>query len=85
MKKLWKEFPNVLLNRWSRKSVQNLESISNYIAENSPFFASITIQNISNLINKLKEYPLLGRIVPEYNDKYLRELIYKNYRIVNRL
>jgi hypothetical protein len=27
----------------------------------------------------------LGRIVPEYNDKYLRELIYKNYRIVNRL
>jgi len=30
----------------------------------------------------LEQFPKLGRIVPEYNNPDLREVIYKNYRII---
>ena len=37
------------------------------------------------LIKSIPDFPNKGRIVPEYIDKNLRELIYKNYRIVYRI
>ena len=34
------------------------------------------------MINSLKQFPMFGRKVPEYSDPSLREIIYKNYRII---
>ena len=34
------------------------------------------------MINSLKQFPMFGRNVPEYSDPSLREIIYKNYRII---
>jgi plasmid stabilization system protein ParE len=36
-------------------------------------------------MKKIPSSPKLGRIVPEYNDKNLREKIYGNYRIIYRI
>lgn len=35
--------------------------------------------------DKLSDHPPLGRIVPEFNEETLRELIVGNYRIVYRI
>jgi plasmid stabilization system protein ParE len=32
----------------------------------------------------LGQFPEIGRVVPEYNKPEIRELIYRNYRIVYR-
>ena len=37
------------------------------------------------LLNSLGLFPESGRVVPEYQDKNLREKIFQNYRIVYRL
>jgi plasmid stabilization system protein ParE len=71
--------------RWSVKAAENLDSICEFIAIDSPYYASLTAQKIFNLIDNLSVFPKSGRIVPEYNNHQIRELIYKSYRIVYRL
>jgi plasmid stabilization system protein ParE len=34
---------------------------------------------------RLKEFPLSGRIIPEIKDPLCREIIYKNYRIMYQI
>ena len=39
-------------------------------------------REISIRVERLNDFPQKGRIVPEFNVKYIRELIYKSYRII---
>lgn len=70
---------------WSVNSLKNLEEISNYISLNSPLYAPFFIQKIIKSVERLKEFPRSGRIVPEFSDENIREIIFHNYRIVYRL
>lgn len=70
---------------WSHKSIKNLEEIAEYISINSPLYAPVFIQKIINSVERLKEFPKSGRIVPEFNNKNIREVIFHNYRIVYRI
>jgi len=36
-------------------------------------------------VERLRQFPRLGRVVPEYGRDDLREIIYQRYRIVYRL
>ncbi|MGE5606076.1 MAG: type II toxin-antitoxin system RelE/ParE family toxin [Bacteroidota bacterium] len=71
--------------RWSPKAIRGLQEICNYIEQDSEFYAVLFVKRIFNLINNLKEFPLSGRIVPEYYNPNLREKIFENYRIVYRI
>jgi plasmid stabilization system protein ParE len=70
---------------WSPKSADNLQSICTYIEKDSFYYASQFAKRLIALIENLPDYPERGRIVPEYNNPDLRELLYQNYRIVYRL
>lgn len=71
--------------RWSPKAVRGLQEICNYIEQNSEYYAILFAKRVFNSIINLKEFPLSGRIVPEYNNPNLREKIFENYRIVYRI
>ncbi|MEZ4821367.1 MAG: type II toxin-antitoxin system RelE/ParE family toxin [Ignavibacteria bacterium] len=66
---------------WSLKSIENLEDILNYISKNSPLYAPVCPRIISS-VDRFIDFPLSGRVVPEYNDENIREIIFHNYRIV---
>lgn len=70
---------------WSPKSIKNLEEIAEYISQDSPLYAPVFIQKIINSVERLIDFPLSGRIVPEFNKDSIREIIFHNYRIVYRL
>jgi toxin ParE1/3/4 len=70
---------------WSPKAVENLDAICAFIAEDSPYYASLTANKILKLIDNLSVFPESGRIVPEYYNHNIREIIYKSYRIVYRI
>lgn len=53
-----------------------------YIFNDSEYYASNFARKLLLFIEKLKIFPHSGRIVPEYNNPDIRELIYQNYRIV---
>ncbi|KAA6337212.1 hypothetical protein EZS27_014690 [termite gut metagenome] len=52
-----------------------LKNVSDKIVRN-------LIDEIITDIEVLEEYPYAGRVVPEYEDKFVRELIRGNYRII---
>ena len=71
--------------RWSPKAVANLEDIYRFIAKDSKHYAALFIKRINIVVKAIPQFPLAGRIVPEYDDENLREKIFENYRIVYRI
>jgi toxin ParE1/3/4 len=69
---------------WSRQSVEDVESIRDYINRDSPHFAALVAQRIVDAVEHLGRFPESGRIVPEFGDPRLREVLWRNYRIVYR-
>jgi plasmid stabilization system protein ParE len=70
---------------WTIDAAASFEEVVQYIARDSPYYASEFAKRIIESIEKLQSFPQMGRIVPEYNDPDIRELIYHNYRIVYRV
>jgi len=70
---------------WSPKSIKNLEEIAEYISQDSPLYAPVFIKKIINSVERLLDFPLSGRIVPEFRTESIREVIFHNYRIVYRI
>ncbi len=66
------------------QAIKDLATLSNYIELDSGYFAKITIQKIFSAVQHLKNFPHIGRIVPEINDPNIREILYRSYRIVYR-
>ena len=63
---------------WSSPAVADLENLRDYIAHDSPYYAAIFIEKIIAAVEKIISFPLMGRIVPEYGNKNIREVIYQN-------
>lgn len=70
---------------WSPRSVQDLEDICAYIANDSLHYARIFAQKVHATIENLTNFPNSGRMVPEYQREDIREHIMQNYRIVYRV
>ena len=43
------------------------------------------VQRIVLAVEKLTNFPRLGRVVPEADEETIRDLLYQNYRIVYRI
>ena len=70
---------------WTTKAVTHLRSIYNYIANDSEMYASRFIKVLIKQTIILETFPNFGRIVPEFSDLLIREIIYNNYRLVYRI
>jgi toxin ParE1/3/4 len=70
---------------WTRRALRDLNEIGEFIARDSPRTAELYVERLFAKPNILQTMPKAGRIVPEKNDRALRELIMGNYRIVYRL
>lgn len=68
--------------KWTNNALEELDDIANYISKDSLKYAQILIKQIYEMISHLEQFPKFGRKVPEYNDPNLREILYKNYRII---
>lgn len=70
---------------WTKSAFLNLESIKNYISQDSEYYAVELIEKIFGAVEKLSAFPRLGREVPEIKKENIREIIYGNYRILYRI
>ena len=60
-------------------------SIRDFIARDAPGYAQVVVDRIFESAERLAEFPLLGRIVPEFEQAELREVILGVYRVVYRV
>lgn len=75
MEKKW----NVL---WTENSVEDLVAIKRFISQDSTDRAESWVQELYDAGISLAVLPMRGRIVPEFNQENLRELLIENYRLV---
>ena len=54
---------------WSSRAAQDLDSITEYIAADSPAYAGVVLKNIVNQTRILARFPQAGRKVPEFDDE----------------
>ena len=70
---------------WSPLAVERMTEIKDYISRDNPTVALKWAQAVFDKIENIQEFPFMGRIVPEANRKEIRELLFKNYRIIYRV
>ncbi|HZR27848.1 MAG TPA: type II toxin-antitoxin system RelE/ParE family toxin [Terriglobales bacterium] len=70
---------------WSPRAIQDVDSIASYIAADSTAYASAVVQKIIDTTRNLSRFPLGGRMVPELDDKAVREHIVYSYRVIYRV
>lgn len=70
---------------WTDPCIEDLRSIRDYIARDSEYYAVEIVGKIILSAERLVQFPRLGRLVPEVQDENIRELFYRDYRIVYRI
>lgn len=69
---------------WTDLAVGDLKGVHEFIAKDSEFYAEKTIARMIQRVEGLVRFPEMGRVVPEFNVRTIRELREGNYRIVYR-
>lgn len=69
---------------WSPEAMEDLDSIAEYIARDSEFYARAVVTEILASARNIREYPMIGRIVPEIVNDHIRERLVHSYRLVYR-
>ena len=71
--------------RFAESAVTDLEEIQGWYAEQEvPEVGGRLIAEIFERIEGLRRHPDMGRVVPEFEQPFLRELIHAPFRIVYR-
>ena len=69
---------------WTHQALEDIESIHLFIARDSERYAAMMAERILDSIERLRDFPKSGRIVPEVGCEELRELLIGAYRVVYR-
>jgi plasmid stabilization system protein ParE len=71
--------------RFAESAIADLEAIRTWYAEiGVPDVGVRFVEEIATQVEALGDHPEMGRIVPEFNQAFLRELIHPPFRIVYR-
>jgi len=70
---------------WAPQAIQDVEAIRAHVARDSTHYADLVVERIVAAVERLKDNPRSGHVVPELGDESIREVIHGNYRIVYRL
>lgn len=73
------------MSRWSARAQRDLLSIGRTIARDNPRAAREFLALLQRRAGQARELPGSGRIVPEFGDSSLREIVVDHYRIVYRV
>jgi len=70
---------------WSLLAAADLESIVEHIYRDSEFYAAAVARELVAAARSLATLSERGRVVPEYGDAGIRELIVRRYRLIYRV
>jgi len=67
---------------WRPQALRDFEAIEAYYLEVAPDFAPLFVSGAFSAAARLGSFLRVGRIVPEIGDPSIREIIYRQYRII---
>ena len=70
---------------WAPSARLDLRELASYIAESRPLAVGRFVRQVLQLAEQLADFPESGRVVPEFDDPSIREVIRRPCRIVYRV
>jgi toxin ParE1/3/4 len=67
---------------WTEPAVADLEEIGQFISKDNPPAAEKVGSRIIREAENIAAFPRLGRIVPEFGNPQIREIISQSYRVI---
>lgn len=64
--------------------MEDLAEAAEFISRDSPFYASALVREARAAARSLRDFAERGRLVPEYGDRTIRELLVNSYRLIYR-
>ena len=65
---------------WSPQSLQDIEDIGHYIAEDQPNRAKLFVEELIKSVERLSEFPESGKIILE--NPIFRQVVHQKYRLI---
>lgn len=70
---------------WTYTAEEDLDSAAEYIHKDSPVYAASFVDRALDASRSLDKFAERGRIVPELNEDYIREIFVYSYRLIYRI
>lgn len=70
---------------WTERAQADLAAIRAFVEVDSPHYAGVIVRRLLHAADRLQDFPQSGRMVPEYVDAAIREVVLRPYRIVYRI
>lgn len=70
------------LVRWSPQARADLAAIEDYYLDVAPAYADVVVDGLLASTRRLEAFPLSGRAVPEIDDPAIREVVWREYRVI---
>ena len=67
---------------WTETAWSDLEDVADYIAKDSSHYAAAVVREARDAARSLARLAERGRIVPEFHNPNIRELLVRNYRLI---
>ena len=67
---------------WRDEAKEDLRDILHYLSRSSVRYAEMWTDELDKKLNLLVSFPEMGRIVPEKNTQFFREILVGNYRVL---
>jgi len=74
-----------MIVHWTDLAVENLADIHEQVSRTSPGYATLVVDRLIRRSDQIGTFPNSGRIVPEFADPRIREVLEVPYRIVYRV
>lgn len=69
---------------WSQRALSDVVHLRDYIGQDSPIYARQFIEGLLRRVERLPDFPRMGRAVPEAESEDIREVVYQGYRVIYR-
>ncbi len=69
---------------WAEPALADLREVYDFIAQDSPRFAQLTVEKITDAVARLATFPQLGEILPEFPKLAYRQIVVGSYRLIYR-
>ena len=67
---------------WSDSAIDDLDSTAAYISRDSQAYAASFVRRVLAAAKSVQHLPESGSMVPEYDNKELREVLVGNHRVI---
>lgn len=69
---------------WAQPALEDLREVYEFISRDSPRYAQLTVERITDVAGRLARFPQLGQVLPEFPHLVYRQMTIGAYRLIYR-